>query len=65
MLGWIIILVILLVIVSALGFVCWRQSLQYNKMLEEYSAMYGTIDVLTSKKKMLQKEGTSQFCCCH
>lgn len=56
MLGWIIILVILLAIVSVLGFVCWRQSLQYNKMLKEYSAMYGTIDVLTSKKKMLQKE---------
>ena len=50
MLGWIIILVILLAIVSGLGFVCWRQALQYNKMLEEYAAMYGTIDVLTSKE---------------
>lgn len=56
MLGWIIILAILLVIVSGLGFVCWHQALQYNKMLEEYATMYGTIDVLTSKKKMLQKE---------
>ena len=56
MVGWIIILLVLLAIVSALGFVCWHQSLQYNKMLEEYSVTYGTIDVLTTKKKMLQKE---------
>ena len=56
MLPIIIILVVLLVIISGLGFVCWCQAIQYNKTLEEYAAMYGTIDVLASKKKMLQKE---------
>ena len=52
----VIILVILFALVTALAFVCWHQARQYNKMLEEYAAMYGTIDVLTSKKHMLQKE---------
>ena len=38
------------------GVVCWKNSIQANKTLEEYCATYGDLDILQQKIKRLQKE---------
>lgn len=62
MVGVVIILVILLAIMSVIGFVCWKNALRYHQMLEEYAELYGLTTDLEFRKQELRKEiDTAEF----